>query len=122
MKLSCFCKGNFSFKILCKKICDSIGWELPNQLIVKQSARFIHKILSKRKPKQVIDKIRFPRTRACAKLSMKITANCEKLRRTTIYQCIELYNQIPNELKSQDQKEFKKSLKRTALTFMNKPD
>ena len=71
MSISRWCKGSYCFRVSCSKINKSIGWDLPNQMILKSSLLFMHKILSKHQPEQIADKICLPRTRASANMCLK---------------------------------------------------
>ena len=90
--------------------------ETPEQAIKKQSAQFTHKIFTNRKPKQICDLIRFPRTRKKAKFSLMNKHIGSKFERTTLFQCIKTYNSLPDDMKTMTEKEFKKKLPKIHIT------
>ena len=112
MSISRWCKGSYCFRVSCYKINKSIGWDLPNQMIMKSSLIFIHKILSKHQPSQITDKIRMPRTRSSANICLKYQNKSSEFCRTTLYQGVKLYNSLPNELKNIDARTFKLKIKK----------
>ena len=118
MKLSRWNMGSYRFKLSCKKICAASKWNIPTQMIIKSSATNIHQIVSTRRPEKVIDLIKMPRTRTKAKMTTKHRPRTKIYPRTTISAGIDLYNQLPDELKSLDDKEFKRRIKKMTLSYL----
>ena len=113
LKICRWTRRSYCFKESCSSICRSVNVELPDENILKSTAIFSHNTLSKRKPKQIVKLIRMPRTRAQAKLSIKYKHSSSKFERTLIYQAVQVYNEnVPNDLKSLEAKEFKKKIRK----------
>ena len=112
MSISQWCKGLYCFWVSCSKINKSIGWDLPNQMILKSSLLFMHKILSKHQHGQIADKIRLPRSRASANMCLKYQNKSTEFSRTTLYQGVKLYNSLPKDLKNIDCRTFKLKIKK----------
>ena len=119
MMVARWVKGGYCFRTSCYQICKSIGWDIPSQQIMKEAIKFAHDIYISRRPIQILQKIRLPRTRNTAKLSLKYRKNNEKYQRNLIVQSISLYNMIPDDMKLLTPKRFKNALKKQ---WIIKPD
>ena len=105
MKLIRWCKGSYCFRISITAMCKSIKWQTQEQMILKQSANTILKIMMAQEPKQVFDQIRMPRSRIIAKTTTIYHPKTEIYKRTTIFQLVQLYNQLLKDLKGMNEKE-----------------
>ena len=112
MKVSRWCKASYCFKISCKKINNSLNWDTPEQMIVKSSLLFYHKIMSKGQPSHLTSYIRMPRTRASAKPALHYKNKSSEFDRTFLKKGLILYNSIPDELKKLPHKIFKTRIKK----------
>ena len=88
-------KESYCFQQSSYKICKSLGWNLPNQQIKKEEAMFAHKLIISQRPIQILRKIRYPRSRQSASLSIRYKKKNEKyecnlisqsIKFTTVYQ------------------------------------
>ena len=118
MMLARFCKGSFCFKVSINSICNSIGWDGPRQMITKQTAFIMKKILSNHKPKQLFEQVRQPRTRTKAKLGKMFKTQTKTGKKTFLNHGIEVYNCLPDELKEMSVKQFKRKLKKTYIHYI----
>ena len=118
MKLSRWSLKSYCFKTSVKEICQRVGWETPRQMLLKSSAMFILNIIQNRKPNQLIEAIRFPRTRPGAQMTTKHNPKTETYRRSTIYQLVQLYNQLPQHTKNCGQEDLKKIMKNLELVYV----
>lgn len=113
MKVCRWTRRSYCFRESSMSICKSIKVDLPEENMLKSTAMFSHNILSKRKPKQILRRIRTPRTRAQAKMSLKYRHISSNFERTLLFQSIKIYNEnVPNDLKQLDAKDFKKRIKK----------
>ena len=119
MMVSRWVKGSYCFRISCLDICKSIKWNLPEQQILKKAILFAHRIQISRKPIQILNQVRMPRTRQKAKISIKYKKNNEKYDRNLISQSFKLYNLLPEDLKSLKPSKLKNAIKKI---WISKPD
>ena len=112
MKIARWCRKSYCFKESITSICKSISIDTPDQSLSKSTAKFIHSILSNRKPSQILCKIRTPRSRAQAKIALKYKHNSSKFERTLLFRSIKIYNEsIPDDMKLLNSKDFNKRIK-----------
>ena len=112
MKVARWVKGNCQFMIPNTKICKSIKWSTPNQMILQESMIMIHKMLTENPIKTLDDEIRKPRSSRNQKYYMKYRPKMEKMRRNSVYMSIKTYNLIPEEMKTMKVKKFKKEIRK----------
>ena len=118
MSLARLCKGSYCFRTNINAICGSIGWSNPRQMIIKETAIMMHKILTKQKPEQIFSYIRPPRTRARAKLGKNFETKTKICKRTFINQGIQVYNSLPENLKALNLKQFKREIKKSYIHYI----
>ena len=94
------------------KRCKSIGWEPPQQMILKKAMIFIHKILKEQKTKRLIQMMKMPQSQRNPKTVLKYKPRTEKFKRNTIYASLQIYNDLPMEMRTLPPKEFKNNLKK----------
>ena len=87
---------------------------LPKDEIVKASAKLIQKILHDRKTPSIMNRI--TRTKRITSKFHHIYPK-KKIYKTPLETLIQLYNQIPNDLKHVSPKTFKRKLKKHDLEF-----
>ena len=88
--------------------------------IHRSAAKFARNVIHNNKPEQVLEYLRLPRTRAVAKIGRRFTINTKSARKSLISQSVDIYNVLPDQLKVQDTRDFKKMIKK--YKFMFKPD
>ena len=111
MKIVKFTKTNPETRISNTKLCKSVGWDMPQQMIVKKSLTFIHKILTEHKTQRIIQMLKMPKSLRNPKTLLKYKPSTEKYKRNMIYASLQVYNSLPMEMRTLQMKEFKKKLK-----------
>ena len=101
----CFRKSNIDIN-------DSLKWEEPKQEMFKSAIRMIHKIVKTGKPREIIKKLRLQRSRNCCGIFLRNPPKKESFKRNLICKSYQLYNIIPEELRTENPKRFKKQLKK----------
>ena len=115
VKVYRWARNSYCFKESISSISKSLKLDTPIQTIYKRTVFYFHKILSKRKPRQICELIRLPRTRSKAKLSLKTKTKGSRLERNMISQAIKMYNTLPEDMKRMSVKDFKTKLKKIQL-------
>ena len=99
------------FKVSNRRICQEILVDTPEVMVKKSGIKFIHKLINSEAPTQLYRKIRLNnRMRKCTKLSLTDGIRKECNKRNLLYQSIQLYNELPTDLKYLPIKKFKKRL------------
>ena len=96
-------------------IMKELGWELPDQILKKESAKFAHKIIYNNEPKAITNLIRKPRTRSTAEISLENHPKTLKFKRNFLNKIHQIYNQFPSEIRTLPPKRFKNVLKKMEL-------
>ena len=113
MKLNRLIYMNNTYKMSNQKICMLINVEMPDQMIKKNTLNLIHKLMIKKKPQSILNRIRENRhSRSSAKINLNLNLRTKKAKRSVLYRGIKLYNSIPTQLKSLSVKLFKKRIKK----------
>ena len=115
MVCSRFCRGNYGFKISCKKICNGIGKKVSEEEFHDTCVKFAHKMIYHNEPKSIISKLKMPRTRTNARLGLKIYPRNKKFKNTFINKIPEVYGSIPDNLRKIKPSIFKKKLKKITI-------
>ena len=76
---------------------------------------FFHKVAQNEEPEEIYELIKFPRSRACAEVSLKYAPKTDRLKRRRIYTGMRNYNRIPSEIRHLKPKKFKAKLKKNGL-------
>ena len=111
MKIVRFVKNDQCARISNSKLCKSLNWDIPSQMILKKSMIFTHKMILTMKPKKLISLIRFPKLRRNPKFTLKYNPKTEKFKRNMIYESLRIYNELPQDMKKMSMKQFKKAMK-----------
>ena len=113
MKLNRLIYMNNTYKMSNRKICKLINVEMPDQMIKKNTLNLMHKLMIKKKPQSISNRIRENRhSRRSAKINLNLNLRTKKAKRSVLYRGIKLYNSIPTQLKSLSVKLFKKTIKK----------
>ena len=120
MRVVRWVKKSYCFKQSITSLCNSLGWDSPRMSINKSAAKFARNVIHNNKPEQVLEYLRLPRTRAVAKIGRRFTINTKSARKSLISQSVDIYNVLPDQLKVQDTRDFKKMIK--IYKFVFKPD
>ena len=94
--------------IICKKL------KLPSSddAIYQASSKFIHKIMRSKKPSQIYKRLDIPRRpRGIFKLRPKTIPKTKRLERTLFNSSIEIYNRIPEPIRSLEFPQFRRRIK-----------
>ena len=89
--------------------------KMPEEIISEGSAKYMHSIIHHENPEDIVELLKFPRSRTCVDLTFKKIPKSERLRRCAIYAGLSNYNRIPQELKGLSPKEMRRALKKTKL-------
>ena len=79
----------------------------------KAAARFIHKIISDKAPKQLFDKLKFNnRHRKCSKISLKIGFKKEVNKQTLMNASVTIFHNLKPSLKYLSKANFRREMKK----------
>ena len=109
MKVNKWIYGGQTFKKENIEICKRIGNLPPEQDILVNSAKFIHKLLTQKESISLHENLIIPKR---AKSIIYHRNPKKKLYRTALENLVNLYNQIPNDYKPLKTKTFTKKLKK----------
>ena len=99
-----------------KWICRQIKVKSPRQLILEAGAKLIHRIVNQRSPPQIYEQLTFPRLiRKTARIGVSNVPRTQKCKRSTIYQVVKIFNNLPNNLKFVPPKLFKKLISKRSI-------
>ena len=110
-----FARSDYCFRESIRSITNNIGIKMPEEIVEEGSARFVHNIVYQHEPKELIEMIKFPRTRSCVDLNLQYIPKTERLRKCAMFKGIQNYNQIPQELKHLEPRKLKKKMKTRRL-------
>ena len=96
------------------EICKKIGSLSPEQDILVNSAKFIHKLLSQKESISLHENLIIPKR---VKSIIYHRNPKKKLYRTALENLVNLYNQIPNDHKHLKSKNFAKKLKKEGVEY-----
>ena len=115
MKCARYDKGSYCFKQSISKICKSLNWKTPAEIIDESAAKVTLKIINKKTPKTIFKKMKPPRTRKNATMGLIKYPTGMKAKANLINNMHKIYNRIPPELRELNQKIFKRKLKKMNL-------
>ena len=113
MKCWPFTRGNYGFRESCEAICRGVGKKVSSEEFFNACAKFHQRVFFNQQPKQILDKIKLPRTRSSAKIGLKIYAKNKKFKNTCINRIPDFLNKIPDHLRGVKPTIFKIKLKKT---------
>ena len=120
MMVARWARGSYCFRESVFSICKSLGWETPVQLMRKQTLKLMNKIITNEKPAQLMNYIRFPRSRGNAQLGKTFSSNTKAGKRSMMYHGINLFNALPDVMKTSQCKDFAKLIKK--IYIQDPPD
>ena len=112
MRVGRWVKGNSQFMIPNTKICKSIKWSTPNQMILQENMISIHKMLTENPIMTLEQELRKSRSTRKRTYHLKYKPKCEKMKRNSTYLGMKIYNTIPENLKTMKIKKFKKEIRK----------
>ena len=99
--------GSYCYKMSIKNILSKVNWMSAKQLIIWSGLKFIHKIISMKKPIGLYNHYKFNQ-RKCAHIVPNIFPKSTFSRNICINRSLENYNKLPADLKSASPKTFKR--------------
>ena len=93
----------------------SVNLKMPKDILDEGSAKYMQKIIYHREPSEIIELIRFPRSKSCVDLKLKYIPKTDRLKRCSIYSGLENYNRIKQDQRTMTPSKFKRQLKKTGL-------
>ena len=115
MKCVRFANVSYGFKKSCKKLCENVDRKESQEEAFSACAVFTHKIIHHKKPRKIIGKIRFPRSRPNAELGLLRAPRLKIFKNTFINRIPTIYKAIPNELKHEGPITFRRKLKKIKI-------
>ena len=101
-----------TFKMRNCLICKEIKVDEPKQIMLKQAATAIHKIISIKKPEPIFKLYKFTsKKRVASQISVHRIPKTIKGKRGFVYVSHKLYNSLPSYLRALNHKSFKKKIK-----------
>ena len=117
MSIARWIKGNRQFMIPNSKICRSIKWSTPNQMILQESMITIYKMLKIFPIKTMTDELRKSKSKRKVTYQLKFQPKREQMKRNMIYMSLKIFNMLPDTLKDLDIKKFKLQIKKQWIEF-----
>ena len=112
MQVARWVKGNSQFKIPNTKICKSIKWSTPNQMIMQESMTMIHKMLTEFPVQTLENEMKKSRSKRKVTYHLKYQPRRELMKRNMLYMSLKIYNLLPEKLKTMKIKKFKVEIKK----------
>ena len=106
MKCIRFANGSYGFKVSCAKLCKQVNMKTSEEHFIDETNKFVHKVLYNQIPASIINKIKMPRSRANAKLGLKLYPKNRRFTRTLINTIPDVYERIPVELRKTKPSKF----------------
>ena len=101
------------FRVSNLKICKEISVDPPILMCDKAAARFMHRVISDKAPKQIYEKLKFNKNhRKCSNIGLKTGFSKETNKRTLINTSLNIYNGLKPALKYLQKSKFKCELKK----------
>ena len=97
-------------------LCNKLKIDQPRQEIIKSAFKFIHKIIEKKKPRHIIDKLKIPK-RITGRVYLKGGTKSVRANRSPINASVELYNTIPPNFRVLPHSKMKKRLKTVDIKY-----
>ena len=119
MNAARFVHQSYCFRVSRFQILDRLNWKLPEIQIKEASARLFHKINYFSKPEDINNKIRRPRSRRNADISMKVVPKTKPFSKCLINSMASTLNSIPDDLRYEKPHLFKVKLKKKGLKKEN---
>ena len=120
MSVARWCRGGYCFKESVDSICKSLKWSSPAQSVIKQAASLMKQIIYNKKPTQLLEYMKLPRTRPTAQIGKRFSVITKTSRKQFLNHGINIYNMLPDQLKNVNFKDYKKSIKNFHIDY--KPD
>ena len=120
MSVARWCQGGYCFKESVDSICKSLKWSSPAQSVIKQAASLMKQIIYNKKPTQLLEYMKLPRTRPTAQIGKRFSVITKTSRKQFLNHGINIYNMLPDQLKNVNFKDYKKSIKNFHIDY--KPD
>ena len=114
MRINKWIRGGPTFKVASELICKEIRCLLPEREILNHNAKFIHKQITAQ-PNPALQKFIPIPNQSTSKLYHKVPK--KKLYKTSFKYLLQLYNQIPPNLKPLKPKTFGRRIKKIELEF-----
>ena len=103
--------GHYGLKLSITQILDKCNWLTINKMIKWSTLKFLHKIINNNSPKVLISTLRKIRGRSNTAIAPFYIPKMEYFKNFFMQKGLKLYNQIPNEIKSKNETNFKKASK-----------
>ena len=111
MKCVRFAYGSYGFRKSCKQMCNEIGKKVSFEEAHCACAKTVHKIIRSKKPRKIISKIRFPRSRPNSDLALVRAPRLKIFKNLFINRIPSIYKTIPSQMKELNENKFKTKLK-----------
>ena len=98
-----------------RSLMKSVKLKMPQDILDESSAKYLHKVLITKEPKEIYDIVKLPRSRACADVTTHHAPISDRVRCSTIYTATKNYNRIPSDLRSLKPKKLKIKMKKLSL-------
>ena len=110
-----FIRNDYCFRESIHSIMRSIEWKMPVEIIEEASAKYMQKVIYNKKPIDIYNEIKMPRTRACVKPIMERPPKSSRMENSIINTALHNNNRLPPDLKDLKPKKLKKELLKTKL-------
>ena len=99
--------GNYCCRFSIIKILNICKWPTARNMINLSATNAIHNIIINKKPECLIDLYNINTQRKSKQITTKYLPRTEQLKRFYIYQTIQMYNDIPTNIKTKSKHTFK---------------
>ena len=112
LKIARFCRKSYCFRESVSSICKSIGWKVPGQMILAETAKFVHKVISTEVPQHVSELFTYQRSRRTKKVSLRYKFKTNKFERNFMIKSYRIYNGLSEDAIKMSPKRFCKYIKK----------
>ena len=109
--------GNYCCRFSIAKILNICKWSTAKNMITHSAITTIHNILTKKKPLSIIKLFNINNQRQSKQITTKYLPRTETFKKFYIYNTINIYNEIPSNIKSKSKVLFKKLSKKWLASY-----
>ena len=99
-----------TYMVATRVICQKLQTDLPEQMILKNNLKYIHRIMTEGKVEQILNELKIPE-RSSSKIYMKNPS--KETNKSSLEHQIDMYNALPNSLRILQPNKLKRKLRKS---------
>ena len=103
--------GNYCYRVKTSKILGKCNWLPISDMIINAQCNFLHKMFMNKHPIKIFQMFNFP-SRQAKEIRLDIKSKSKLSKNSLLFNALDLYNNLPVEIKQLPVNSFKKQLKK----------